>query len=77
VNNIYNISICSFGNVLSGGEKFTYEVIPRWTKKYPTINYFCYNTMAENWRKNNDIQKRARAQQMGRNLKKKTSLQPI
>ncbi|KKT13248.1 MAG: Glycosyltransferase [Candidatus Falkowbacteria bacterium GW2011_GWF2_43_32] len=37
---IHNISICRCGNALSGGEKFTDEVVSRWAKKYPSVNYF-------------------------------------
>jgi len=52
--NIYNISICSFGNVLSGGEKFTYEVIPRLSKKYSSVNFFCYSSLSEKWNNSNN-----------------------
>ena len=49
---IYNISTCSFAEALSGGEKFTYEIIPRLAVKNYSINFFGYNISIEEWDKN-------------------------
>ncbi|MEK7172453.1 MAG: glycosyltransferase family 4 protein [Patescibacteria group bacterium] len=46
---IHNICVCHNGTLLSGGEKFTYEVIPRWAKKFPSINYFYFSEPPREW----------------------------
>lgn len=53
---IHNIYLCSYGVTLSGGEKFTYEVIPRWTRKHLCLNYFGYSALTKEWKANNNIQ---------------------
>jgi len=46
---IHNIYLCQCETILSGGEKFTYEVVPRWMKKYFCFNYFGYSKLFEKW----------------------------
>lgn len=49
---IHNIYLCQCEAILSGGEKFTHEVVLRWIKKYFCLNYFGYGTFFKKWESN-------------------------
>lgn len=53
---IYNVYICNRGLPSSGGEKFTYEIIPRFAQNHYTVNFFGFNPIAEEWSKCDNVE---------------------